>query len=239
MASEYLKWKYQDVKPDAPVEHTREEERRNWWYYHKWHVLIAIAIAAICFSIIWSALGIGQVKPDYQFAYVGTDYLPESTVSALESALAALGTDQNGDGVVTVSVHQYPCYSSDPQLTMASQARLMADLSECSSCFFLLDDPDRFQDDFHILSHLDGSLPAGDERSAEGTCLPWSQCPVLAGMDLGEYSLDLPGGTVTGDSAGLLSRLSLARRGFWTKQTVQYPEACEALWAVLTQGAVS
>lgn len=34
MASEYLKWKYRDVKPDQTVELTPRQKRANWWYYH-------------------------------------------------------------------------------------------------------------------------------------------------------------------------------------------------------------
>ncbi len=43
MASEYLKWKYRNVRPDAPVERTRKQRRQNWWHYHKWHVILAAA----------------------------------------------------------------------------------------------------------------------------------------------------------------------------------------------------
>ena len=39
MASQYLKWKYRDVKPDAPVELTEAQRRANWWHYNKWYVL--------------------------------------------------------------------------------------------------------------------------------------------------------------------------------------------------------
>ena len=68
MASEYLKWKYQDVKPDAPVVLTKKEERQNWWHYHKWHV--ALCIGGVLFAVWFIArlLGFGQVQPDYQAA---------------------------------------------------------------------------------------------------------------------------------------------------------------------------
>ena len=59
MASEYLKWKYRDVKPDEPIVYTKEEKRRNWWDYHKWHVVIAVVLVLIAADIIWDALGIG------------------------------------------------------------------------------------------------------------------------------------------------------------------------------------
>ena len=220
MASEYLKWKYRDVKPREEVELTPKEKRKNWWHYHKRHVVIGVVAAVFLAVTAWESLGRGGPKPDYQFAYVGSGGLSEDTVSALETGLAALGTDQNGDGKVVVSICQYP-YSTDPQTVMAVQIRLMADLSDCESYFFLLEDPDQFQASYHILCRLDGSLPEDDEDSAQGMYLPWTQCPALAGLD--------PDGEVSG--------LSLARRGFWSEKTAPYPEGCQALWSALTQGA--
>ena len=239
MASEYLKWKYRDVKPREKVELTPAEKRKNWWHYHKWHILIGVVLAGVGASLIWQALGIGNVKPDYQFAYVGTAALPEDTVSALEERLAAYGTDANGDGRVAVSIREYPLYSPDAQTAMAAQVQLMSDLTECESNFFLLEDPERFQRGYLSLCRLDGSLPEEGDDSAEGTYLEWSQCPALAGMELGEYSYDLLGDTVIGDSSKLLSGLSIARRGFWTEKDAPHPEECEALWMALTEGAVS
>lgn len=239
MASEYLKWKYKDVKPREKVELTPSEKRKNWWHYHKWHVLIGVVLAIIGGNLIYSALGIGQVRPDYQFAYVGSSALPEDTVTALEAGLASLGEDANGDGQVSVSLRQYPLYSADPQTAMAAQIQLMADLTEGESCFFLLEDPERFQRDYHSLCRLDGSLPEEDDNSAEGTYLLWDQCPALAGLDLGCYSDSVLGETVSGDSSELVSELAVARRGFWTEKTAAHPEGCAALWEKLTEGAIS
>ena len=91
---------------------------------------------------------------------------------------------------------------------------------------------------FHIGvdSLLDGTLPE-NPSDAEGTFLPWTACPVLAGAELGEYSYHLMGETVTGSSDELVSGLYLARRGFWTEKTSPYPAGCEALWNELTKGA--
>lgn len=237
MASEYLKWKYKDVKPRGKTELTPAEKRKNWWHYHKWHVVVGAMLILGGASILWDALGIGRVKPDYQFAYVGTYTLPEDTISALEKGLAAFGADQNGDGTVNVSIRQYPLYSVDAETVMAVQIQLMADLTQYESCFFLLEDPERFQRDYHALCRLDGSLPEEGDGSAEGTYLLWEQCPALAGMDLGNYSDDLPGETVTGDSGELISGLALARRGSWGEKSAPYPEGCQALWVALTEGA--
>lgn len=237
MASEYLKWKYRDVKPREKVELTPAEQRKNWWHYHKWHVGLGVVLAGIAVSWVCSALGVGQVRPDYQAAYVGTHTLPEDTAAAIEAAFASLGEDLNGDGKVAVHLNQYASASgTDPSMAAAAEVKLMADIMDCESYFFLLEDPEQFQASFHSLRRLDGSLPEENDDSA--TCLAWDQCPALAGMDLGDYSYQVLGETVTGSSEELVSGLSLARRGFWTEDTCAYPEGCDALWSKLTEGAV-
>lgn len=229
MASEYLKWKYRDVKPREKVELTPEEKRKNWWYYHKWHVAAAVVGVILCVFLIRDMLGVGRVKPDYQIAYVGSDLLPDDTGAALEAGLAALGEDLNGDGVVKVTVNQYAMDTADPQMGMAVQVRLMADLTEGESLFFLLEDPKQFQLNYHILCRLDGTLPEAGDESVDGICLKWEQCPALAGMDLGEFSYEMLGSEVTGDSNELMSGLFLGRR--------EFSEEYETLWAAMTNGA--
>lgn len=236
MASEYLKWKYRDVEPDEKRELTPEEKRKNWWYYHKWHVAIGVVLLSILGSIVWNALH--QVKPDYQIAYVGTNALPDDTAAAIEAGFASLGEDLNGDGSVVVQLTQYASAGeADMQSAMAAETRLMADLTECDSYFFLLEDPERFQQNYGSLRKLDGSLPDDSDTPGEGTYLSWSQCPVLARMDLGEYAYPLMGGTASGSSGELVSGLYIARRGFWTEKTTAYPEGCAALWEKITEGA--
>jgi len=236
LASEYWKWKFKDVKPDEKRELTPQEKRKNWWHYHKWHIGIGVVLIAIVCSIVWNALS--QMKPDYQIAYVGTSALPDDTVTALETSLAALGKDLNGDGKVVVRLAQYASTGqTDAGAAASAEVRLMADLVECESYFFLLQDPEQFQKAYHSLCKLDGTLPAEDDYSAEGTYLAWEQCPVLAQLELGEYSYPLMGEIVTGSSDELLSRLYIARRGFWTEKSAPYPEGCEALWEKMTEGA--
>lgn len=238
MASEYLKWKYRDEKPGEKRELTPEERRKNWWHYHKWQVAAGLGLTCLAVYLACQALGVGQVRPDYQAAYVGTYALPEDTAAAVEAAFASLGEDLNGDGQVVVRLNQYPS-GTDLNTAAAGQTTLMADLLECESYFFLLEDPEGFQQNYHALRRLDGTQQEEGPWTAEGTYLPWGQCPVLAGMELGGYSCELPGGTAAGDNGELLSGLYLARRGFWTQKTTAHPEGCAALWDKLTEGAVS
>lgn len=242
MASEYLKWKYRDVQPDKPVELTAKERRANWWYYHKWHVVLGVILFLALADIGAHVLGIGKVRPDYQIAYVGSADLPEDTVTALETALAELGTDCNGDGRVIVQLNQYASAagSGDSDAAMyayAASTALMADLESCDSYFFLLEDPDAFQRNYQILRRLDGSLPDEYDRDYESCYLLWTDCPVLAALPLGGYSETVLTQEISGDSQTLLSGLSLARRGFWTDKAAKYSSECDILWDALTEGA--
>lgn len=236
MASEYLKWKYRDERREEQAELTPVEKRKNWWHYHKWYVVLGVVLVGIGVNLTARALGLGQVRPDYQVAYVGENPLPSDTAAAIENAFAAFGEDLNGDGQVTVRLNQYPTVGADPDLTAASQTTLMGDLLECESYFFLLEDPAWFQASYQVLCRLDGSLPENNQ-SADETYLSWKDCPVLAGMELGGYSYQVLGETAAGSSNELASGLYLARRGFWTEKSVSDPEGCETLWNELTKGA--
>lgn len=149
MASEYLKWKYKDVQPDKPVELTKKQRRQNWWHYHKWHVILAAAAVVIVGSLIWHTLT--QVHPDYRIAYVDSLPLAEETKISWENRLAALGGDCNGDGKVVVEVNQYLSTQEDVMYTAASNIKLLADLDSNESYFFLLADPEGFQEEYEVL----------------------------------------------------------------------------------------
>lgn len=239
MASEYLKWKYRDVKPDPPATRTAREKRSNWWYYHKWHVVLGAGLLAVALYLTARGLGIGQVKPDYQVAYVGESALPEETAAALETALASLATDCTGDGQVLVRLNQYVMGGSSGEGALyayAGSTRLMADLEACDSYFFLLEDPAAFQKTYQVLCRLDGSLPEDTDQDCETCYLSWEQCPVLEDLPVGNYSETVLGREVGGSSQELLSGLFVARRGFWTERTCDYVQACGVLWETITRG---
>ena len=223
MASEYLKWKYRDVRPDEPPPPLTPKERvANWWHYHKWHMAIGAALLFALLDIGFHVMGFGREEPDYQFAYVGSRLLPDEAVSAFEDALSALATDRNGDGRVLVRLNQYAdaAVSDDADSAMyayASGVRLMADLQHADSAFFLLENPEQFQRNYEILS---------------GDALPWTDCPALASLPLGEYNENLLGQEISGDVQSLFSGLSLARRDLSA-----YPEEYAILWNVLTEAA--
>lgn len=55
----------------------------------------------------------------------------------------------------------------DAEAVYAAGTSLLGDLLECQSYFFLLEDPERFQEEYHSLCRLDGSLPADYDNSVD------------------------------------------------------------------------
>lgn len=248
MASKYLKWKARNEKPNPPPKPlTTKEKLLNFWDYYKKPILAGAVLLVLLIYFYVEIVGLGGPKPDYQVAYVGSAQLPDETVKALEKALAAMGEDLNKDGRVVVKINQYlPATSMagmglgggvDMDAASAAETTLMSDIEMCQSFIFLLEDPNSFQRKYEALSYPDGSLPASTS-SANGTYLSWADCPVLTSMELGSYKRVLiTGQSVTKDIQDDLNGLYIARRGFWSEKTVQYPEECEALWKALIAGA--
>lgn len=229
MASEYLlKKAREEAKPEEVHTLTKGEKQRNWWHYHKWQVVIAAVLAVCAGNILWNVLGIGTIKPDYSIAYVGSVPLSEETAEALRSGLAAISPDLNGDGEVTVALQQYVSVNTGDVDTLyyaqAARVQLVADITDCRSYFFLLEDPAGFQEVTSALCNLDGSLPADGDLTPDGKYVIWGDCPVLAQIELGT-------------AQEIVSQLAFARRGFWNEKTVPNVAECDALWENLTEGA--
>lgn len=225
MASEYLQWKYRDVKPDEKIQLTPRQRRQNWWHYHWMWVLLTLVLLLAGADLARSVLGLGQIHPDYQVAVVAPAPLSQESLDAVKTALAGLGQDCNGDGRVLVGMNTYYDMSvsqdSDAaHYAAAAQVRLMADMESCESYFFLLSDPEKLQSDYQILARADGVLAASEEETG---ILPLEKISALA--PLLESCPDLAG-------------FALARRGFWQDRTCANREACDALWNLLTKEAL-
>lgn len=210
------------IMADSRETMTKTEKRKNWWYYYKWYVVCGIIILLIVCDIISSRLGLFKKSPDFQIAYVGESELPSDTVSALEEAFASLADDFNGDGEVIVQVNQYTNSSENPVPDMASFAyaseiALIGDIEVCESYFFLMEDPERIQEEYQVLAEV----------------IPWTDCTAFAEMDLGFYSIDILGQTITGNNQELLSKLFIGRRCFYSDTVTENTESCADLWNLL------
>lgn len=174
MSSEYYRKKFQDIKPDKPIELTRKEKFQNWWVYHWHHVLIAIGASVLVIVLLMEF--VFKTRPDYKVAYVGEFYMNVDT-QVLQQSLAELGQDLNGDGKVVVQLRSYSVSESNPYYE-ADMVGLTGDIGVGGSAIFILEDSDWFRERYGIIT--------------EEQCYAWSDCPALSHIDLGgEYDIAL------------------------------------------------
>jgi hypothetical protein len=85
-------------KPLTP----RQAKISNFWYHYKIHMiggLIVLALLAIFVRDI-----VFRVEPDVNIELATSGYIGSDTIDTLQTALAAVLTDRNGDGRVVVSI---------------------------------------------------------------------------------------------------------------------------------------
>ena len=226
MASEYLKWKYKDVTPDAPPPPlTGRKKVENWLRYHWLYLIAGAVVLCVLGSMLWNILGIGQVKPDYVVAYIGKNELSEEAALSLTEALGSLGEDVNGDGKTVVELRQYATAPSGEAETAlryayAADARLLADMTRGDFCILLMEDANEVQRTYQILARWDGTPPKEEDYAASDKVVLWSDCPALQLLTVDES----------------ISRLSLGRRCFYDDKLAEKHSYSEALWNVLTMG---
>ena len=240
--------------PESKKEYTKQEKAANWWYYHKLYVGIAVIAVVL---VVWMVHDVvTRVRPDYRVGYVGSSNLPTDTVTALENTLAAYCDDRNGDGKVVVELVQYnldfdsESENTDAYTQMADVTRLSADLSsEDGPYIFIMQDTDyaqQFAETTGDLQYLDGTMPDTENVDEDDNVIVdwtkmvyrWTDCPVLAGLDLGEYRADTTHAQ-GGDSQAYLADFYVGMRGAWNTGTEENLAGGEELWQALTAGAVS
>ena len=246
MAGEYVRWLARDVKPVEKKELTKEEKRRNWWDYHKWHVVIAIVCLILAADLAFDVVRNARNEPDYTIAYVGVTALPDELVGKVEEAIATRGEDLNGNGKVQVELVQYQLFDETADINPALQEEnaeraysasmlLTLNIETLESMIYLLEDPERFSSDYPILCHTDGTLPGGDSDAPMYHL--WQDCPVLAGLELGTFEIPGIQGAIEGDCQKAMSGIAVARRGIWDDEPGEQTYGAIRLWENLTEGA--
>ncbi|RRK30585.1 hypothetical protein EBB54_03715 [Schaedlerella arabinosiphila] len=181
---------------------------KNWWYYHKWYVLCGVILFLIGIDIIGNNLGWFRDTPDLQIAYIGDHSLPEDIAASIENTFTSLAGDYNHDGKILVKINQFVSNISagdaeSLSYQQAAEIALIGDIDDCTSYFFLMEDPGKVQRDFQVLAMPDGSCPDEYDFSAEGKVIPW---------DFGLY---------------------LGRRCFYSRSKTLYAEECSQIWDTL------
>ena len=118
---------------------------KNWWWYHRVHVLIAVlALAVVVYSLLPNLLA---PKPDCALAVAGRVPLPDETIAAIRSRLEEAVGDINGDGRAVAEVSAYTVDLSgetEGYYNYQGAAAFDADLVGEKSALFLFDDPEGF-----------------------------------------------------------------------------------------------
>ena len=118
---------------------TFKEKRQNFWYYHKWHVVIAIAAVVVAIVLIRNVAT--RENTDYQVGLVTDRMGSEDTLDRLAGQLELCSPDRNGDGQVLVQVTNYAVGESDnPQITMANDTKLIGDFQVGDVMLYLCDE---------------------------------------------------------------------------------------------------
>ena len=235
---------------ETPREYTKTEKAGNWWHYHKVMVLV-IVFAVVCVALILRD-SVFRPRADYMVAYVGQANLPDDTVQALTEALQAYCSDLNGDGRVLVQVNQYiadlaqlsDSTTVDPYAQMAGITQISADISsKTGSHIYLLEDPASFEAYTGALRYLDGTVPQDNSEPANldwtQMVYRWTDCPVLTGLNLGNYEGYTIADDIVGQNQDVLARLYVGFRGNWQEEVSEDYLQNDALWQTLTAGAVS
>ena len=191
----------QEPEPPAP-----KKKWSNFWYYHKWHVVLVVVAAALCAYAVHDAF---RPRPDYEVGMITSSAYPQEAVELLESGIAKYGEDLNGDGRVLVQINTYPIVPDDAsQMTTASTIKLQADLSAGESMLFLTD-PESFgrqQEQEQMFARTDGSTPPEGTADPAGMRLPLSEVKALSGLSY-RVQTDAGGETDVFGSLGLSIRI--------------------------------
>lgn len=144
---------------------TAKDKRKNWWYYHKFHLLIGIIAVALVGNFIYSIAT--KVDPDYTIALLTSYSMPENGLTQLEECITPYADDRNGDGKVVVRVSNYVFSQDTSDYTQqeASLVRFIADANENQSIIYLHD-----EDGFNALATSDNL--EGFFQYNDGTAMP-------------------------------------------------------------------
>ncbi|WP_102342359.1 hypothetical protein [Galactobacillus timonensis] len=196
---------------------------KNWWYYYKWYVIVAtLVIGGIIRTL---ARKLSTPKPDIQIAYTGDFPLNEEEHAEIQNVLEAYDTDFNHDGKAIIQINQYLSgkYASAieaPTYSYASYVTIMADMEDCQSYFFLMEDAGKVQADYQILAGMDGSIPSASDFRADDKVISWKALDPDCSIEH-------------------LAGLSIGHRYYESDKRCQYDEECEQLWNQLRKQSAS
>lgn len=110
---------------DTPVsDNSIAGKTENFWYHHKWKVIIGLAVIVIAFIGIYQMITSGKQKTDVSVLYAGPKYLTAEETENLKTTLAEiLPEDLDGDGKKAVYTYTFEYYSSSQLESKQAEAK--------------------------------------------------------------------------------------------------------------------
>ncbi len=171
---------------------TPKSRWENFWYYHKWHVIIGAFLIFVVLFFVYDMTS--KVNPDYEIGMITETAYPAEAIDALQAEITKYGQDRNGDGKVIVSVNNYVMQTDssggmiDPNVRMAGYVKVTNDLSNGTSMIFITDDKSfrNEQDELQMFTYLDGSKPAENAKDYEKMRMNLTDCKRLSTLKLND-----------------------------------------------------
>lgn len=118
---------------------TFKKRVENFWYYHKYHLLIGLAVAAVI--AVLAAQCASNQSPDYTVILAMQKSVPDEVAEVMAREFEKYGEDRNGDGRVLVEMVNCSYNSNDTNNTrvMAQIGKLQAQLSLPDSMLIVTD----------------------------------------------------------------------------------------------------
>lgn len=147
---------------------------QNFWYYYKIPTIIVLILLAV--GLYFFSTTRQTVESDYHAAIVSPQSPSGVQLERIQKALVGLGQDQNGDGLVAVTLRVFRFAIGEDGQDMNEVAALDADLVGNESGLFFVQDPDKFE------QSTNGIGKAAD-------AIPVSEIPLLTGCGIDDLYL--------------------------------------------------
>ena len=118
------------------MKNTRKQKLDNFWYYYKFHCLIAV----IALFGIWLLIDFNtQPFSDLNISLTSVDALSEETINFNE-VLPDLITDTNGDGMTNITIsRQFIGQDAEGADSREHYSKLLSQLSEKGAVLYIMD----------------------------------------------------------------------------------------------------
>lgn len=115
----------EELRPESQPEEPKTPKGKweNFWFYHKWHVLIGLAVAAVVGFCVFDI--VTKVHPDYDGMIVTADMVPYEYTQELDKVLLTYADDINEDGKLRVGAEAMYIGGEDDDVSEITSTYLM------------------------------------------------------------------------------------------------------------------